>query len=157
MNLYELTTAYKEIQTMIEDGADGLEEGLQALDDAIESKADGYARVMKNIEGQIAVIKEEEKRLRDRRASLANSVKRLKETLQDSMLYNNKRRIKTDLFSFNIQKNPPSVRVVEPEVVPKRFYIEQEPKLDRRALINELKETEIPGVEISQGESLRIR
>lgn len=157
MNLYELTTSYRQIQDMIEQGEEGLEDTLESLDDAIEEKAVGYAKVIKNNDGRISAIKEEEKRLAEKRRSLENGNKRLKESLQDSMMLNNKRTIKTDLFNFNIQKNPPSVRVIDESMIPKTYYIEQAPKLDRRALINELKENSIPGVEIHQGESLRIR
>ncbi len=157
MNLYELTESYQQIQTLIEEGAEGLEDTLQSLDDAIEEKAVGYAKVMKNIEGQVVAIKTEEKRLAEKRRSLENNIKRLKESLQDAMLLNDKKRIETELFNFNIQKNPPSIRVIDEEMIPKSYYVEQSPKLDRRALISELKESDIPGVELTQGESLRIR
>lgn len=157
MNLYELSDAYKQIQTMIEEGQEGLDDTLESLDDAIEDKAVGYAKVMKNLEGQAKAIKEEEKRLSERRKSLENNVKRLKESLQEAMIYNDKKKIKTDLFNFNIQKNPPTARITDEELLPKRFYIEQQPKLDKKNLIKELKESEIPGAELVQKESLRIR
>lgn len=155
--MYDLSHKYKQVQEMIEDGVEGLEDTLESLQDPIEEKAVGYAKVMKNIEGQISAIKTEEKRLADKRRSLENNIKRLKESLQDAMLFIDKKRIETDLFTFNIQKNPPSIRVIDEELIPKTYYVEQSPKLDRRALINELKESDIPGVELTQGESLRIR
>lgn len=157
MNIYELSGAYQEVQDMIEQGHDDLEDTLESLVDAIEDKAIGYAKVMKNIEAQAEAIKSEEKRLSERRKSLDNNIKRLKETLQQTMIYNDMRKIKTDLFNFNIQNNPPSVKVVDESMIPKRFYVEQLPKLDRKTLIKELKESEVPGVELTQGESLRIR
>src|SRR5699024_2002331 len=101
MNLYELSESYMQIQTMIEEGVEGLEETLESLNDAIEDKAVGYAKVMKNLEGQVKAIRDEEKRLSEKRRSLENNIKRLKESLQDSMLFNNKKSIKTDLFNFN--------------------------------------------------------
>jgi len=61
------------------------------------------------------------------------------------------------LFTFNIQKNPPSLNVVNAELIPRVFYEEQEPKLNRRELLNFAKESDIPGVEVMQNESLRIR
>ena|SRR5699024_134576 len=157
MNLYELSAAYQEVVEEIEAGGDHLEDTLESLEDAIEDKAENYAKVMKNIGAQIDALKDEEKRLSQRRKSLENNISRMKKTLQDTMIYNDKRKIKTDLFSINIQKNPPSMKVTSEELIPKRFYIEQEPKLDRKSIIKELKETEVPGVELYQGESLRIR
>ena len=158
MNLYELSGAYHHIQTMIEDGQDGLEDTLESLNDAIEDKAVGYAKVIKNLESQAKAIKEEEKRLADRRKSLENNVNGLKENLEQAMVFNGKKKIKTNLFSFNVQKNPPSLKVIDEDLIPKQYYEEQAPKLNRRELLNNLKEGElIDGVEITQGESLRIR
>jgi|SRR5690625_498413 len=157
MNLYELSAAYQEIQAMIEDGQDGLEDTLESLNDAIEDKAVGYAKVIRNLEAQSNAIRGEEKRLAERRKSLDNNIKRMKMSLEETMIHNDKKRIKTDLFTFNIQKNPPSIKVIDEDLIPKRFYVEQQPKLDRRSLINELKENEMPGVELTQGEGLRIR
>lgn len=74
------------------------------------------------------------------------------------MLLLDKRKFKTDLFSFNISKNPPSLTISDDTFIPKRFYEEQDPKLDRRGLLNALKSgEEIKGVEVKQSESLRIR
>ena len=52
MNLYELTGAYLQIQNMIEEGAEGLEDTLESIQDALEDKADGYGRVIRNLEAQ---------------------------------------------------------------------------------------------------------
>lgn len=157
MNLYELSASYQQIQQMIEDGTEGLEDTIESLNDAIENKAVGYAKVIRNIEAQSKAIKEEEERLYKRRKSLDSNVKKMKESLEDAMRFNDKKRIKTDLFSFNIQKNPPSARITNEELLPKRFYVEQEPKLDKQSLVKELRESEVPGAELAQGESLRIR
>lgn len=158
MNLYELSAAYQQIQTMIEDGQEGLADTLESLNDAIEDKAVGYAKVMKNLEAQAKAIKDEEARLADRRKSIENNVRRLRESLEQAMNDVGMKRIKTELFSFNIQKNPPSIEVLNDSVIPKGYFIEQEPKLDRKAILQDLKDgKEIAGVEIKQSEGLRIR
>ena len=157
MNLYELSTNYLQIQEMIMEGAEGLEDTLESLNDAIEEKAVGYAKVIKNIEGQVLAIKEEEKRLAERRRSLESNIKRLKENLELSMLDTGKKKIKTNLFTFNIQKNPPSVKILDEEAIPDDYLVEQKPKIDRKAILNDLKNgVEVEGAEIKQGESLRI-
>lgn len=158
MNLYELSTSYLQIQEMILEGAEGLEDTLESLNDAIEEKAVGYAKVIKNIEGQVLAIKEEEKRLAERRRSLESNIKRLKENLELSMLDTGKKKIKTNLFTFNIQKNPPSVKILDEEAIPSDYLVKQKPKIDKKAIINDLKNgVEVEGVEIKQDESLRIR
>lgn len=158
MNLYELSENYAQIQAMIEDGSDGLEDTLESLDEAIEDKAIGYAKVIKNLEAQSKALEEEEKRLYERRKSIDNNIKRMKESLYENMKTSGKKRIKTDLFNFNIQKNPPSVRVADEALIPKRFYVKQAPKRDNKGILQALKNDEdIPGVEIAQGEGVRIR
>lgn len=158
MNLYELSAAYQQIQTMIEDGGEGLEDTLESLNDAIEEKAVGYAKIIKNIEGQALAIKAEEERLSSRRKSLEGNARRLKESLEQSMIDVNKKKIKTELFSFNIQKNPPSLNVLDDSVIPKNYFNVPTPVIDKKSILQDLKSgVEVPGVEIKQGESLRIR
>lgn len=158
MNLYELSDSYKQIQQLIEDGAEGLEDALLQLNDAIEEKAVNYAKVIRNLESQSAAIKDEEKRLYERRKSLENNVKRMKESLYDAMKYNDKKKIKTDLFSFNIQNNPPSLSVLDDSAIPQGYWIAQDPKLNKKEIMNDIKQgVSVEGVEVTQGESLRIR
>ena len=68
------------------------------------------------------------------------------------------KRIKSELFTFNIQNNPPSLNVEDEMNIPFEYYIPQQPKLDKKELLNAIKNgLEIEGVSIKQGESLRIR
>lgn len=158
MNLYKLTESYLKLQQKIEDGGEGLEDTLESITDAIEEKADGYGKIIKNIEAQIEAIKNEEKRLSDRRKSLESSVKRLKDSLYESMKLTETKRIKSELFTFNIQNNPPSLNIENEDAIPFEYYQPQAPKLDKRELLNAVKNgLEIEGVSIKQGESLRIR
>lgn len=158
MNLYELSAAYQHIQSLIEEGGEGLADTLESLNDAIEQKAVGYAKIIKNLEGQAVAIKAEEERLASRRKSLEGNAKRLKEALEQSMIDTNVKKIKTELFSFNIQKNPPGVEVLNETVVPESYFVVQEPKIDKKAILQDLKNgVEVPGVEMKQSEGLRIR
>lgn len=158
MNLYELTGAYLQIQNMIEEGAEGLEDTLEALNDALEDKAEGYGRVIRNLEAQAKALREEEKRLADRRKSIENSIARLKDNLQQSMLATGKRKIQTNLFTYSIQKNPPSVVVTDLKSIPEKYLVPQDPKVDKKAILTDWKSGEaIPGTEIRQTEGLRMR
>lgn len=111
MNLYELTKAYQDIQEMIESGAD-LEQTLDLLGDAIEVKADGYARVIRNMEGNIEAIKAETARLQDKKKVLENGIERLKKNLFDAMKATGKEKFKTDLFRFSIARNGGAMPVI---------------------------------------------
>ncbi len=111
MNLYELTAVYQRLQDQIESGEDydGI---LEVIGDEIETKADGYARVIRNMEAEAAAFKAEEKRLAEKRKVCENAVTRLKQNLFDSMKATGKEKFKTDLFSFAIQKNGGKIPVI---------------------------------------------
>lgn len=158
MNLYELTTNYQNLLNFISDGNEGFEDTLESLNDAIEVKVENIAKVVKSLEAEVTGYKTEEKRLSDRRKSIENNIKRLKTYTEESMLSVGMKRIKGQLFTVAIQKNAPSLFVEEETHIPEGYYIPQEPKLNRKELLEDLKNgDEIMGVEVRQTESLRIR
>jgi hypothetical protein len=74
------------------------------------------------------------------------------------MIHLDMKRIKTELFTFNIQKNPPSVEVLNDSAIPKNYFVEQDPVLNKKAILADLKNgIEVPGAEMKQSEGLRIR
>lgn len=163
MKLYELTGEYIQLMQMLEDASVEDEAEIAAAMEAvagdIEDKADAYARMMKNLLGDIDALEQEEKRLYDRRTALKNRVDRLKTAIQNAMELTGVKKLKTSIGNWSIQKNPPSVFAVDVEKVPARFLIEQPPKVDRRAILEEFKQTGelLDGVTITQGESVRFR
>lgn len=160
-NIYELTNDFREVMNLLESGdydEEVLRNTLECIEYEIEEKADGYARVIRNIEADIAGIKSEEERLNKKRKALENSVKQMKDNLTEAMRATGKVKFKTDLFSFNIQKNPPKVQLIEGAVVPAAYLIEQDPKVDTAFIKEELKNgKELPFAVLLQDESLRIK
>ena len=115
MNLYELTNEYQMLQNILEDpeaDADEIQISMDALDAAIEEKADGYAMIMKNMESSIHGIDSEIERLEIRKNLLQSGIDRLKRNLQQAMVNTGKTKFKTDLFSFAIQKNGGALPVI---------------------------------------------
>ena len=107
-SLYELTNEYAMLLEMAEDpdvDPEVFSDTLEGLGGEIEIKADGYAKVMKSLESQIAGIKAEEARLGARRKTLEGNIDRMKRSLQQAMEITGKTKFKTELFSFGIQMN----------------------------------------------------
>lgn len=153
--LYELTGKFNQVAEMLTEDEfnPAVIDTLESLDLAIEDKADGYARLIKNQEADSKGIAEEIKRLRTRKQAIDNSIKNMKLSLQNAMIEIGKTKFKTDLFSFNIQKDPVKVEIVNEELIPDQFK-KIKIEFDKKAI----KETgNIPGVELVQSESLRIR
>ena len=163
MTLYELTNDWLQLMTMLEEGADEdvINDTLEGLDYEIEDKAEGYAKVIRNIESDIAGLKAEIERMTDRKRVLENNITRMKNNLQAAMELTGKTKFKTDLFSFNVQSNPAAVVMDEQylENIPEEYLIPQEPKLDKKKLAADLKAgVDLEGIaHLEQSRSLRIR
>lgn len=160
MTLYELTSEYLELLSMLEDpdiDEQTINDTLEAIGGELEDKADGYARVMRQMDADATAIKKEEERLYARRKSLENRSAWLKQRLQSVMEVTGKKKFKTELFSFGIQKNPASVVVDDESKVPAGYWIPQQPKLDKTSLKEWLKDYECEWAHLAQSESLRIR
>lgn len=159
--LYNLNSNWEFVFNMLQDeDADEqmIFDTLESIEGEIEDKADNYAKIIKSFESISNGLKVEEERLNKRRKSYENRVLQLKKNLESVMINTGKTKFKTNLFSFGIQNNPPSVEVENEMLIPKKYYIEQEPKLDKKAILEDLKNgIEVPGAFKKQTESLRIR
>lgn len=157
--LYELTGQYQqllELESEIDEQT--FIDTLQSIDEAIEDKAENLAKVIKEMEATITTIANEVNRLQSKKQVVANRVSNLKTYLQGEMEKVNKTKVKGALFTVNIQNNPPSLKVENTDKIPKSFYIEQEPTLDKKALKEAVKNGEvIEGVALVQTQSVRIR
>lgn len=134
---------------------------LEGIDFELEIKAENYAKIIRELECTVEVIKMEQKRLADKKSKLEANVKRLKDNLQEAMTATGKTKFKTDLFSFSIQKNggalPVIVDVDTAELPDELVQITEKP--DLKAIAKYLEEH--PESKLAhygeRGESLRIK
>ena len=156
--LYNLKEDYKRVLELQAEGVDEevIKDTLESIDDAIEDKADSYSYVIREKKGQNDTIDEEIKRLQALKRSNKRLIELLQENLYEVMKDTGKTKFKTDLNSFWIQKSPPSIDIKYEDNIPEDFYV-TERKLQRRELINYVKNNEIDGVELTQSEGVRIR
>ena len=163
-NIYELTQDYLRLLEMAEDpelDPEVIADTFEGIEGELEIKAENYAKVMKNLEGDIAALKAEEERLAKKRKAIENNIKRMKAALQEAMELTGKTKFKTELFSFGIQKNAPSVVIDAADVrdIPEDYLKFKEPEVDKTAIKNAINAgVDFEGLahlEVSQ--SLRIR
>lgn len=154
--LYELTELYTNLMDLdLED--EDVQQALGDIDEKIEVKADNIAKLIRGLEGQKDICKAEEERICKRRKSIENRIDNLKEYLKATMIATDKRKFKTDLFSFNIQKNKTSIKILNEEKVPEEYV-----EYDRKVLKDKLKKAITEGLEadyaeLIQTESLRVK
>ena len=161
MTLYELTDDYRNLLEMAQNpDIDGqaIKDTLEAIQGDIEEKADGYAKVIKELSADTDKITAEIKRLTDRKNTIQNNIAYMKQSLTSAMTVTGNTKFRTDLFSFNIQKNPPALVIDDEKAIPSEYLIPQEPKVYKKAIIDFIKSgNKVPYAHIEQSEGVRIR
>lgn len=159
--LYDLTVEFQELLEMAEDpntDPEVIADTLESLEYEIEEKADNYAKIIRELTADSKGYEAEISRLEARKKTVDNNIDRMKKSLESAMIATDKRKFKTDLFSFNIQKNPASVVIDNTLYIPDEYLIEQEPKIDKAKIKEDLKNgVAVEGAHLEQSESLRIR
>ena len=162
--LYQLTDDYLTLLEMAEDpdmDEQALMDTMEGIEGEIEIKAENYAKVIRTLEGDAAACDAESKRLRNKKQTIENNIKRMKGALQMAMEATGKTKFNTPLFSFYIQKNTASVVMDEQyiENIPERFLVRKDPEINRKAIKDAITAGEdLEGLaHLEQTESLRIR
>jgi predicted nuclease with TOPRIM domain len=159
MKLYELTDNYMQLVEL----ADQLDEEtfrntLESIQDSIEDKIENTAKVIKSIEADVQAIKEEEKRLKERRQALEKKIDNIKDYLKEQLEKAGIDKVKRATFTVSIQNNPPKAEILDEKSLPLEFMIPQPAKVDKRAILEKLKSGEhVPGAALVQERGLRIK
>lgn len=159
--LYEISDRYRNIQELL-DNPDLPEvdilNALNKIDEEFDTKAENIAKLISSLNADIDGMTKEIKRLQNRKSVMEHRADDLKSYIYEHMKAIKKKKIKGALFTLSIQKNSPSVNVLDEGAIPGRYKIPQPPKLDKKAILTDLKQgVEVNGTEIKQGTSLRIR
>lgn len=159
MKLYEITQDYAQLLDM----ADSMDETLfsdtlSAIEEVLEDKVENIGKMIRCLEADAEAIKAEEKRLADKRKSIENKISSIKSYVQHELEVAGLNKVKRPTITISIQANPPSVLVKDESLIPSHYMIPVAPKLDKKAVLSFLKEGgEVPGCEITQSRSVRIK
>ena len=139
--LYELTGQYLDIYNLEIDDETKLDtiESL-GLDEEIEAKAENYAKLIRNLEADKKVYKEEEERFKKKKESTG------------------KTKIKGELFTISVQNSKASV-IVDEANLPKKYWVKKVTESpNKKALYEVLNEgKKIKGATLQENRSLRIK
>lgn len=160
MNLFKLSQNHMAVIRMAENeemDAETLNDTLDAIEESIELKVENTAYVIKTLEANAKAYKDEMDRMAKSKKTIDNNIKNLKLYMQQAMEQTGMDKIEGKLIKIAIQNNPPSVYVTQEESL-KEYMIEQPKKLDRRALLDDLKQgVVVAGAELQQTRSVRIK
>lgn len=160
ISLYEMSKEWENVFEMLLDPdvpEEAIFDTIEMIEADMDTKADGYAKIIKSMDGDTAQIDAEIKRLQNRKTSISNRQKALKQRLYDTMKATGRTKFKTPLFSFAIQQNGGARHVDLTDVVPAEWLKPGDPDTKR---IREYLEAghELPfAILADRGESLRIR
>jgi hypothetical protein len=83
----------------------------------------------------------------------------IRTAIEEAMTVSEQRKVVTPVATLSIRKGSASVRVTDEAEIPDQFWIEQDPRLNKRKLKDALEDGEnIPGAELSNGpDSLAVK
>lgn len=158
--LYEIAEQFKNLEALLEQDIPQ-EEILLALNTVqadLSNKFSEICKYIKNIENDNVGLASEVKRLSDKKKTNENKIEGMKAYMAEQLNVVGKQSISTPLFKIGMQKNPPSIKILDEAKIPMIYAVPQELKFDKKAMLADFKKGEIiEGCEIQQSESLRIK
>lgn len=164
LTLFEIAGQYREMAERLADldiDEQTLVDTLEGESGALVEKGQNVAFVVRNLEANASAIKEAEAAMSARRKALENRAVRLRKYLLDGMRLANIQRIDSPYFAIKIAKNPPSVDVYEPGLVPADYMTSPPPpppQLDKKLIKATIDSgTEVPGCRLICGQRIEIK
>ena len=167
-NLYEIVQKYHFLLDMAEDtdiNEEAFREAMDSVKDDIKAKAENYGLVIADmkvlagrLDGEIKAIQDEVDRLKAKKQSVENKIDWLKQNLCEGMIATDNTKIKTDHFSFWVQKSTPAVVIDNEADVSMEFYDIPEPKISKSKIKDALsKGKELGFAHLESHEIVRIK
>ncbi len=141
-SLHDYVGDYRMLQDLIDNEtvtAEQVAEALTVIEDNISNKVQNISYLIKEFDAKSKLFKEEEKRLKERKQTYENKVKSLKEYLLTSLEAVGLDKIEAGTFTVRKQKNPPSVSIVDENLIPEQYKIPQPNKIDTEQIKKDLK------------------
>lgn len=154
--LYELTGQYLEIYNLDMDD-ETKQDTLDSIDwnEDYENKVEGYIKVIKNLDADMEVRKNEIERLRKLNDADNSKKERMKEAVKESMELTGHDRVDTPLFKVSFRKS--EAVEVDDLLLPEAYKVATY-KPDKKLLKEDLKNgLEILGAELVERKNLSIR
>jgi len=164
MSLYHIAQEHRALVDHLmntQEDEQAIADTLEAESYPLELKAQNVAYAIKNLEAMADAIKNAEKEMADRRKSIEKRAASLREYTKTCMEIAGVQKIECPHFALSIKKNPGSVEIFEPSLIPASFMRQPEPPppaADKKAIAEAIKAgQEVPGAMLAQGTRLDIK
>lgn len=157
--LYELTDIFRQIyEADVDDNVKA--DTLESMDwqEDFTNKVDGYIRVIKNLEADIVVRKQEMDRMAELNDTDKKKIDHLKKVLKEAMEMTNNTKVDTGLFKASVWTPKASV-IVDEETLEDKFFVTKTTKTpDKKTLYELLKQgEEVKGATLQTNTALKIK
>lgn len=142
MNIYEIEAEFRHLQEALENQEipdEVYADMIDCMDFELEAKADGYAKVIRNMESSINSLAAEANLLNTKKKTLETRVDKLKSTLLTALLNIKGEKVQGEIFGFAVRN---SERVEVPDI--RRFFEAMEANPEDKQLYVTVKHTETP-------------
>lgn len=160
ISLYELSTGYKHLMTMLEETDDPVlvETLLKATNDQIQTKAVNIGKVTVCLDTTAELIKGEIDRLTKRYNTIKNKSQWLKDYMLRELEQMEIDNIDDPILPIKLVNNPPSVEITDEKVIPAKYaqqkitttYSKKDMAADLKAGV------EVPGATLKQTKRIKI-
>jgi hypothetical protein len=146
------------IRDVIGDDDEAIVDAVEGETDLIEAISDAVAR-LDQLEAFEKALSEQMDALSDRRSRFKEQGDRIRQAILVAMGQAELRKLELATATLSVRAVAPKVEVVDESLVPSKFWKAQDPKLDKKAVLDALKAKEtVPGATLSNGgETLSIK
>lgn len=158
MNLYEMTVSANQLYDLMISGEideQTFTDTLEAM--GTEEKLESYCKVIRQLEADAEMLKAEKERIEKKKKTVDNSIDRMKKAVIDFMKASGSTKSTAGTFTVSLSTSK-ATKIIDESLIPKKYFIKQEPKLDKNTILDLLKSgEEIKGCELQINEGVRIK
>ena len=158
MYLYEMTVAANQLYDLLTSGEideQTFNDTLQAM--GTEEKLESYCKVIRQLEADAEMLKAEKERIENKKKTVDASIGRMKKAVMEFMKASGATKSTAGTFTVSLSTSK-ATKIIDESLIPKKYFIKQEPKIDKKAILEMLKSgAKVKGCELQINEGVRIK
>lgn len=146
------------IRDVIGDDEEASADAVEGETDLIEAITDAVSR-LDELEAFEEALAAQVKKLTERKTRFAEQGDRIRQAILVAMGQAELRKLELPTATLSVRTVAPKIEIVDESLVPSKFWKAQDPKLDKKAVLDALKaKDEVPGAVLSNGgETLAVK
>jgi hypothetical protein len=149
------TNALYELLTSGEIDEQTFNDTLEAM--GTEEKLESYCKVIRQLEADSEMLAYEKARIEKKKKTVDNAIARMKGAVIQFMKVQNADKASAGTFTVTLSTSK-AANIIDESLVPKKFFVKQDPKIDKDAIRKLLMSgVKVKGCELQINEGVRIK